>query len=598
MNEEIAKLLINSLIGRLIRTGASYRVPEGLLSSEEMEAMRLLTGAHAAEPAPSLENLPPKKIDLVLTACSSQGPSEEDLRICIDFGTAMSKAWATGQTFGATLPLVLGKSAGDGDNLVVPSSIYIGRNGQVYLGADADRMFRQEVQPGRFKFENLKRMLSEAEVDSDLFSMPLKPGIDPTDSGLHQGDLLVLYLAWLTDHALQALSQAASEVELPGVGTADLRYVRRRFAIPCFEHAVDEVTGGGERARWAFEVMRDAVLRAQIVADTLGGQWQGLSVQKVLDVLRQVRGMDVRSLDGLLSANASIREPIAAGASRFSDEFGDGGMSRAKDSAVRRFLMVVDAGAGTTDFAVFQVIDRGGDSEMEYILIKPSVRMSRIAGNAIDELLRPSVLTACGIDPNSGNPRSKDDFDYIRADLTARIRDIKREMFDKGEVPIRLKPNARGTLTRDEFVRDATYVEYGRELKAIRDEALKSVFDPAAMESYRLRCERLGKPIPVHLLLTGGSAALPIIRDLADGEVVIDGARFAFRLVEDLPKWVGSLPREAAAQMATVYSQAAVAIGGSAPTLPVEMDDRAGAIDPSLPGVRVITTYQVTGVNS
>jgi hypothetical protein len=51
-------------------------------------------------------------------------------------------------------------------------------------------------------------MLSEAEVDTQLSALPLREGIDPTQSGLTGGDLLILYFAWLTDLSEKALQMA------------------------------------------------------------------------------------------------------------------------------------------------------------------------------------------------------------------------------------------------------------------------------------------------------------------------------------------------------------------------------------------------------
>jgi molecular chaperone HscA len=594
MNDEIARVLIRSLTGRLIGSDGSYRLPDAVLSSDEVAALMHLS-INIEEQVHLIES---PKIVLNLSALEARGADENDLRLCLDFGTAMSKAWATGRTVGETLPLVLGKVTGGGDSLVVPSSIYIGRTGRIHFGADADRVHRQDDRPGRIKFDNLKRMLSEIEVGTDLYSSPLKVGIDPTDSELCQGDMLVLYLAWLTDHSLKALQEALTGLSLPGVVNADLRFTRRRFAIPCFEDAVDEKSGGKKRADWALNAMRTAVLHSQIVADTIGKNWPDLNISQAVDVLRQVRKLDAGRLNHLLTSVASIREPIAAGASLFNDEIFSSAGKAPPNRAVRRFLMIVDAGAGTTDFAIFQVIDYGEEGDLEYTLLKPSVRMSRIAGNVIDDLLIPLALEACDIDPSSGLPRSKGDFDYIRADLASQIREIKRELFENGEAAFDLKPNASGRLDRQKVSEDSRYMRYGRELKEIRDASVRSIFDPVAVEAYKQIAERFGRPIPISMLLTGGSAALPIVRDLADGRIEISGVPFAFNLIDKLPGWVNNLPREAATLVEGVYPQAAVAIGGSALTLPREIEDRISSIDPDLPGKRHLQAYQVSGAVS
>jgi hypothetical protein len=53
--------------------------------------------------------------------------------------------------------------------------------------------------------------------------------------------------------------------------------------------------------------------------------------------------------------------------------------------------------------------------------------MSRIAGNAVDEVLPPLVLKACGIDPATGSPRSDAHFALIKTDLASQIRPLRRD---------------------------------------------------------------------------------------------------------------------------------------------------------------------------
>jgi hypothetical protein len=343
---------------------------EGRLNTNQLKALSLLSSEQEGVTGAIPDGR--SAVTLDVSALAGKGPSERKLRICLDFGTAMSKAWATGRDEREALPLMLGIPAGIGNSLAVPSSVYVSAGGQIYIGPDADRQFRQDLQPGRLKFDNLKRMLSEAEVGSDLDTLPLRPGVDPSDSGLTQGDFLVLYLAWLTDMSLKALAHVAASLS---ISRKPLRLAARRFAIPCFEDAVDELKDGRERAKWAFLTMSRAILRAQLVADTLSDVWSRLTVDIAKEVLWQARQIDTGRLRHLLSQDASVREPVAAGASRFNDQISEQRGGGSSKKPVRRFLMVIDAGAGTTDFAVFQVIDRQEVGEpLEYSLISPSVR--------------------------------------------------------------------------------------------------------------------------------------------------------------------------------------------------------------------------------
>lgn len=527
------------------------------------------------------------EIELDLSALDRASPDADAIRLCVDFGTAMSKAWATGSGSAETLPLLIGKAAG-GEGLTVPSSIYISDSGRIYLGNDAERQHRAEARFARPRFDNLKRMLSEAEVDTQLSALPLREGIDPTHSGLTGGDLLILYFAWLTDLSENALQMAldATGGEL-SVGDADIRGVARRFAIPCFEST--DGKQGEARAKWARRVMIDALLRAQVLADTLRGKWDHLTAKQLKALMSKLYELDAAQLSHLMIADCAVREPIAAGASRFDAMLGE--RDEPARAPVRQYLLVVDAGAGTTDFALFQAITRIGEIRPSYALLRKSVRMSRIAGNEIDLILRPIVLEACGVDQQK---LSADDFAYATMDLDSQIRQIKRNLFDQKSVSVELRPAFSGTVDIQRLLSAQKMRRDGAELMKMRNEILASVFEQDQLDV--LRTVAGGGAVPVYVLLTGGSSALPIIRDLATGQIELHGTRFRFVLVDRLPDWIDTLPRETAQQLADVYAQCAVAIGGSVPELPLELTDLEIPVTPARPGVRTLPRNQITGV--
>ena len=572
MNTEKNKAIIRSLVGRLIPIGTAYELPGGILSKDEVDALRRLGGVTPIDD----NDKEPSSPELILKALDAKGPLEEEIRLCLDFGTAMSKAWVSRREDEEAIPLVLGQIAGTGDTLVVPSSIYISQSGTIYFGASAETQHRQEMETGRQRFDNLKQMLSEAEVGQELDDVSLPPEIDPTQSGLSKGDLLVLYLAWLTDLALKALEGKVDEVTVSG----SLRYVRRRFAIPCFEHAQDETIQGDNRAEWAKSVMERAMLRAQIVADTLTGNWSDLTVRKLRSLLTECRKINTKDLLHLLAENAPVREPVAAGASRFSEII----KSDDQFELDRRVLLVVDAGAGTTDFALFQTFQKH-DEEIRYGLIASSVRMCRVAGNDVDSIIRPLALEACNIDLQT---RREEETKIINISLDSQLRDIKHELFEKEEANIELRPNASGILSLDSVLQNQEYKARGRELLEVRKEIIRSVF------SDKLNDLQVGLgvvPYPIHVLLTGGSASLPIIRDLATGVIGIESVSFRFSEVMELPHWIDTLPRDEADLITAHYPQCAVAIGGSVRELPQEISV-GDIIVPPPPGQRQLETYR------
>jgi hypothetical protein len=481
----------------------------------------------------------------------------------------------------------IGKAAG-GEGLTVPSSIFISDSGRIYLGSDAERQHRAEARSARPRFDNLKRMLSDAEVDTQLSAFPLRDGIDPTQSGLTGGDLLILYFAWLTDLSENALQMALDATGGKfSIGDSDIRGVARRFAIPCFEST--DGKQGQARARWARDIMTDALLRAQVLADTLRGKWDQLTAKQLKALIRKLYELDTIHLSQLMFEDCAVREPIAAGASRFDAMLGE--RDEPATVPVRQYLLVVDAGAGTTDFALFQAITRIGEMRPSYALLRKSVRMSRIAGNEIDLILRPIVLEACGVDQRK---LSIDDFAYARMDLDSQIRQIKRNLFDQKSVSVELRPAFSGIVDLERLLSAPKMKQDGAELMRMRNEILTSVFEQDQLDVFRTLGG--GGAVPVYVLLTGGSCALPIIRDLARGQIELHGARFRFVLVDRLPDWIDTLPRETAQQLADVYPQCAVAIGGSVPELPQELSDLEIPVTPARPGVRKLPRIQIKGV--
>lgn len=591
MDHAIARALVSSFLNRLHKEGDHFQIPGSTLSKDEVEAFSELAGVAVA-----LEVQPPPSVvadaKLNLTAFARVPIPEESLRLCLDFGTAMSKSWACMSTSVATLPLVLGKQADGQAVLAVPSSIFITKAGTIFFGNAAERQHEAEIHTGRYRFDNIKRLLSEVAPDLNISEIPLTDGIDPTGSGLTKGDLLVLYLAWLTDLTLKALADTVQEDAAELIKKyPDLRSAVRRYAIPCFEHSVDDVPSA-QRAKWAQGVLAKALLQAQIVADTLGEEWATLSTHRAKSVLDAVKKQDLSKLELILADHASIREPVAAGATQFEDFVDASASPKAK-----RLMLVIDAGAGTTDFALFQSFYDEKSESSSLALISSAVRMSRVAGNRFDHALRPMLLRACNVQPENGSPWNAEDFAIIKADLDSQIRALKRQLFTVGSVSVSLRPGASGLLTLADVVSETSYLELGKELQAQRDGLLEGAFTEDNIQTYQEATRALGRPVPIHVLLTGGSSKLPIVADLAEGEAVIRGVRFKFEKIDELPQWIDALPRDLAEMTAQEFSQCAVAIGGCAPQLPNERKDLFAPVTSHVQqGKWVLNRYQVRGI--
>ena len=342
---------------------------------------------------------------------------------------------------------------------------------------------------------------------------------------------------------------------------------------------------------WAEEILSQAILRAQIVADTLHEEWDSLDTVRAKSVIEAVCELETAKLPLVLAKEASVREPIAAGASLFDEELeeleNDGGNMPGN----RRFLMVIDAGAGTTDFAMFQVFPEFETSGRRYALLSPSVCMSRIAGNAVDEVLRPLILRACGIDPGTGEPRSDKDFALIKVDLAAQIRGIKERLFRDGTCRLEFNPNARGTLDREDVEVEVAYAGLACELKS-QMQTILGLFLP---EEFADRLRWSGYRVPVYVLLTGGSSRLPFVEAIAESNMTVDGILFEMRRIRSLPAWVNELPKDLADLMGQTFPQSAVSIGGAAPELARELAARPEPIVPPPGGRRTLERYATKG---
>ena len=296
--------------------------------------------------------------------------------------------------------------------------------------------------------------------------------------------------------------------------------------------------------------MSDALLRAQVLADTLHGRWGKITVADARSAIRKLDEFDTSGISHLVMEDAAVREPIAAGASRFDSAIND--QNGAAQHPIRRFLLVVDAGAGTTDIALFQVITPTGDTRAKYGLLRKSVRMCRIAGNEIDSILRPIILRACGVDEATLSP---DDVAYAKIDLDSRIRDIKQNLFEKQSISIDLRPHLTGSLELPTLLNDNKMKQDGAELSF---ELRKDIFTEvlAKVDVEELRAANDGRPLLVHVLLTGGSATIPIIAQLSTGEFDIRGLRVQFEKVDTMPDWVNRLPRAEAQMVGSVSPNA------------------------------------------
>lgn len=464
----------------------------------------------------------PHLLEVELNLTANQNQSKSNWLLCLDFGTAMSKAFATGSNQ-QHLDLELGTAAGKSGH-TVPSSIFISDSGKVFFGFDAIER-SQGTQTGRVRLDSIKEWLSlriEGDLDDD--NCVLSESMNPTKYRLTQGDLIRIYLAFLTDMAEIAMVSR-------GVDESDARFVQRRFARPCWSDP--------RQTEWVDREMRKMLAEAQILADTFKGRWQkGVTVQEFFSALSQIKQLNSTPLNLIQNGVPEAVAVAAAGAFIQTEN-------------IRDVFMVVDVGAGTTDFGLFITLrDNFGDL-IRVFQVPGSIQGMKQAGNKVDQLLRGFILTRERIDASDIGGQ------MIVVDLSKKIRLLKEALFKNGQVEYVLANDSSGTITLDAFLNDVNVRRFAQEIDLGFNRALNGVD-----RSYFQWMHELG--LTMHIVLTGGGAQLPMIQSLAAGYIEIQGFMFRRELMNSMPDWFENESEE----LKAVYPQLAVVVGGAETDLP------------------------------
>ena len=473
--------------------------------------------AKATEPAQTA-SLP--DIALALTAIERAEVTDPEVLLCLDFGTAMSKAFAT--VFpDKYLDLELGTEAGR-DGYTLPSSVFIGDDGKAYFGFEAIEMSQDLVDSGRERLDSIKGWLSlRREGNLDGEACMLQKAMNPTAYRLTQGDLIRVYLAYLTDMAEKSLAYHSVK---------DPRYAKRRFARPCWPDAA--------QAQWADRLMRTMLAEAQILADTFSDRWSGgIPVADLKAAVEKIKALNKRP-EYLI--DDGVPEPVAVAAGAIADS-----------ENLRDAFMVVDVGAGTTDFGLFISTHRPEDGELRVFQVPASIHGLMQAGDKVDGLLRGFIAQRESIDPSDNSGR------MILADLTRRIRGLKETLFKTGRLEYALADGTVGEIKLEDFLADDKVTRFAQAVESGFRKSLDAVDETwlrwLAMDGVRL-----------HVVLTGGSSPLPMMQALGKGPIDVKGHRIVRQAVDPKPQWMKDMPDE----LLTVYPQLAVAIGGAAETMP------------------------------
>ena len=533
MNQEKAAIFLENLIERIEKEKNSNKWKiDGVISDKERKALvyafQLVTGGKPPEPASTAvviaesEIIPSavKTVALNLNSLSIDSPENPGVLLCLDFGTAMSKAFATEDSDEILLDLEIGRRAGQENPIYsLQSSVFITDDGRILFGHRAISESTHTVTGPRKRFDSIKDILCK-DVIHNLDNSPLDKEFNPTDVALSKGDMVTLFLAYFTDMAVS---------ELAGERFKKSRYVRRRFTRPVLPP---------DRAPWAEEQLRTLLARAQILADTLNGKWQdGIGVQEAKYILDEIRNLE--EIPTFL-VDDGVVEPVAAVGSRVRNYI--------CSSDKKRLLMVVDVGAGTIDFALFAEVEKKG--EPPHIWEVPgSVQYLRQAGDTVDKLLRRYILQKADISTTDS------DYHLINAELSLNIRNLKEELFREGVVGYSLTNDATGEVHLDGFLEQ-------RGVKELEN-AIHEKFRQVLNNVHPSWIDGLGHGL-VPVVFTGGGAQLPMVRSLDGKQEIIHNKSLEIKSAVPIPRWVN----EEYEELINEYLHLAVAIGGASRNLP------------------------------
>ena len=390
------------------------------------------------------------------------------------------------------------------------SSVYINNEGLVWFGQNAvDQSLAEAIDGNRQRLDNIKRSLSEDGLDNKV-----EGKFNPTDILITYSDMVLAYLMFFT----WTVNKATEELGYP-------RNLMRRFAMPCFSK---------DKERETINRLKIMLGKAQILADTFDDvMHEGISLIDYVAALNKLKEKKYEYnfiLEGLT-------EPLGVASSL---------VSWTKN--VNILVMIVDVGAGTSDFSLNRIhIDPTNNKSSGYEIKDTAVGITE-AGNYLDRILIEFILNKAGI--TSDNPSAI----KIRSELELSIRNYKESIFNDKEVYIALpRYDIETEISLNDFLEHETVKSFGRSLKSTLKNILEAI-DISWMEWVRAHPSRR-----LVIALTGGGADLPMVRELASSDIEVNGFRVPVSLANSFPTWL----HDDYPDLEQDYARIAVSLGGA-----------------------------------
>ena len=216
-------------------------------------------------------------------------------------------------------------------------------------------------------------------------------------------------------------------------------------------------------------------------------------------------------------------------------------------------VLIVDIGAGTSDLGLYRLFaDPPGKGE--FLEVEGSTRTLTQAGNYLDRILMEYVLKKGGVAGDDHRTRNR---------LNLQIRDYKETLFEEGSVTVPVG-ESEASVEYEDFVGLAQVQQFTASIRDTIADILESVD-----ESWLDWVQAPGRTLAV--LMTGGCASLPMLRDLVGDKVDVEGRQVRTAMALPRPMWLDELALPAEVE----YSRIAVALGGARRRM---MDERVAKL--------------------
>lgn len=425
--------------------------------------------------------------------------------ICLDFGTAWCKAaqylGQPGQAFAAEAVRVLPLNGPDGAVLATALRVHGDR---LLLGAQAlaQDMGAPEGQGAKgAPYLSFKTLLSAPDLARVLHMRA--PARYDSHAGFTQRELVIAFLGFALHRVRAALGLRAGDAMMPF-----------RFTYPAWGL-------GQDRRAELGALFNEAACLAQILADAYGDS-AGLRLSALRD------GLQAAKERALPVAIGAVFEAGAAACSR---------MLLEPDSA--QVLMVVDVGAGTTDFGAF-TYRQGQMAE-----IRPARKTIDLAGDTVDNALLNLLIE------RARHVKGATAQGVLWRELSPQIRRFKEALFAQGRASLRCA----GAVVQVQVADLERHVGYRAFTEAVASAFVES------LEGVQTGGSESSLAHGLVVVLSGGGAGMPFLAKMIARARPKKWGKLRISAAPLRPAWCEAPCFEG--QLLPIFPQMCVAIGGA-----------------------------------